>query len=150
MKNILIILTLIFITISCNRSFEKDEALSVNKISDKILTPKKFTKPKFKIGDKVICINDGLIRNQKPEDINTIPSLIYKKKVYKVLDITQCKICYSYAIDVGLINHNDGFTQCLDHYGFNGRKTHWASEERFELYKSNPDDENETKTDKGK
>ncbi len=83
----------------------------------------------FKIGDKVICIDD--------RGGDGIPPVIYKK-VYTILDIAYCNKCGSRAIDVGFKSYRDGYTRCdEDRCGtFVGKGIHWAGDFRFAPYQS--------------
>lgn len=77
-------------------------------------------KPKFKIGDNVVCIDD----RDHPIEF---------KKEYKILDIAKCgckKDCYSYNVGIPVDNN----VHCSDcRVVFPGRNIFWAEEHRFEL-----------------
>lgn len=75
-------------------------------------------KPKFKIGDKVRCIND-------------IGHAIVFGKEYVIKDV-QITCCNSIVYDVGLVTTKSEYTQCLFcREWIPGRNIHWACESRF-------------------
>lgn len=92
---------------------------------------------KFKIGDRVICVNDSPLPGQEP---NSIPPLIYKKE-YIVENLSKCK-CGSWSVDVGLRVvqglKKSGYTTCECKDYIPGKGIHWCHIIRFEKTKSEP------------
>lgn len=74
-----------------------------------------FKKPKFKIGETIICIDDR-------------EHLVEYRKEYVVIDIQKCKICGTFAYDVG-IKYKIA-TKCCN-IPLAGKNIRWAGEFRF-------------------
>jgi hypothetical protein len=92
------------------------------------LFKKKEIKPKFKIGDLIICVDDTGLGNCN--DIIDIP-LIYKR-VYQVKDIQRIKDYFVIEFGSRFINENK-FTHDGDGNNIPGRGIRWFSETRFRL-----------------
>ena len=80
---------------------------------------KKNHGPKFKVGERIKCIDD---REH---------SVVFAK-VYVVINVLQIPCCGDYCYDVGLVSRGNGHTRCGGcSADIPGHRIHWAAEFRF-------------------
>ena len=83
----------------------------------------------WKIGDKALCVNNGLLPYQTADVVGKLPALRLNAK-YIVNDIHTCQ-CGSISLDVGLVQTSNGGIRCSCGTVSDPCDVHWCNATRF-------------------